>query len=1188
MIRLFGLLLVGLVLAGCQTAQSPAKFQTTNQEFKDSETGPLLFDNAFSTLSAADWMAASDMPLFLDRSMAASEVSYVLRKIGFEPSPAEVTPWIGQNRSNLIGDLTEGLDASPIIEFDDSINELTVENYGENYLEYNGTHWDSIIPVNPPSGSGFDAYVKVANGVLEDMQTVANGAIAKSGLGYGDILNSQGWVRIFDYNRGTGATGYVSKVGSLGEVLEITIEDGGRDYESNTSVIFIVKEYNGYATNGYGFESGVIRIKDGIANDYAITDHGSDYSLNTHLVNVSKNSFGVWQSTGSPSIQTDNSKYLSTSETKQYFLRQGITKEDKFYINFPQTDEQGSEVYYLNESQILELTGQISSAGYYTANEWLEFVADSSTGFGFQAKAYASNLRDGSLKIELTNPGESYLTKPLVILQGGSLLPGDFGAKESLQITAGNKILLLADASDFDGQVESVRFYGNGKDLGTQIRKVFQSVTLTSPGFGYTQAPEVTLEGGGGTGAEAVAQLEDARRNEDGQVQNNPRGLVGIALTNPGSGYTQAPTVIISGGGGGGARGRANVVESEIETQSTQLVPGLDRWALEWIPTSPGTYLIELEVTDDKGDITFVPTKAEIIVLPVVTSKSPKVDLFSEYDGESFTNKSSLRFTARASDVDGKLMDVQFYVNGQLLGEKIQSNYIDDQYQQPYSVEFSPTESGVYTVYAIARDNSGNYAMSDSVTFTTTKGEGSAPVVRITKPTMAAEGEVIVENGKVKDIEITNNGFGYVQSPEISILGSGYGAEANIDFEKNLSSPKYSQVNDNVLIVSEGQSYKSPKVDFIGGFMDMKASGQLAKAEIIRSSTVTNTEGGGRRTDYSYRVVLESGGAGYTAQPRAVITNGPEGMTAEAEYAPVSGTVSTVTITNQGQDSITPYDPQIIFVGGLNYSEILIDAFVDDAEGDKTITEVAFYVNGMLIQTLNRLDSNPDLKAPYQILWSPGGPGIYEIYATAEDSDGNLFTSPVIRREAFLSKPPSVEFNPSNRAYGYLMPDSLDENGSITNLGNTDFLPTSSLINQGYGYHSFPTLEFEDYRGALNLNQGGSGASAEVLLQDGLIAGIKVLAPGSGYAKYKKLTGSVKLGAEDDLLLGIQTDFMNELEVGQPLLFGLTESDVPDISLGTYEIMGFQPHVLQGSTASRTSTLKQFQNSDADEDQVFR
>lgn len=117
MIKLLGLLLVGLVLAGCQTGQSPAKFQTTKQEFKDSETGPLLFDNAFSTLSAADWMAASDMPMFLDRSMSASEVSYVLRKIGFEPSPSEVSLWIGQNRSNLVRDLIEELDATPVVEF---------------------------------------------------------------------------------------------------------------------------------------------------------------------------------------------------------------------------------------------------------------------------------------------------------------------------------------------------------------------------------------------------------------------------------------------------------------------------------------------------------------------------------------------------------------------------------------------------------------------------------------------------------------------------------------------------------------------------------------------------------------------------------------------------------------------------------------------------------------------------------------------------------------------------------------------------------------------------------------------------------------------------------------------------------------------------------------------------------------
>ena len=117
MFRIFVLLFVGLALAGCQTGPSTAESKTTSQKFKKSETEPLLVDSAFATLSAIEWMAESDMPLVLDRHMSASEVSYVLRKTGFEPSPAEISPWIGQNRSNLIKYLINGLDASPVIEF---------------------------------------------------------------------------------------------------------------------------------------------------------------------------------------------------------------------------------------------------------------------------------------------------------------------------------------------------------------------------------------------------------------------------------------------------------------------------------------------------------------------------------------------------------------------------------------------------------------------------------------------------------------------------------------------------------------------------------------------------------------------------------------------------------------------------------------------------------------------------------------------------------------------------------------------------------------------------------------------------------------------------------------------------------------------------------------------------------------
>ena len=185
-------------------------------------------------------------------------------------------------------------------------------------------------------------------------------------------------------------------------------------------------------------------------------------------------------------------------------------------------------------------------------------------------------------------------------------------------------------------------------------------------------------------------------------------------------------------------------------------------------------------------------------------------------------------------------------------------------------------------------------------------------------------------------------------------------------------------------------------------------------------------------------------------------------MAAVATINPNTGAVDSVQITNMGQNTTTPYDPVITFTGGLNYSEILITAEVEDLDNSNSVSAVSFYVNGTLMDDSQSIDSNPDAKAPYQILWSPDGPGIFTIYAAAEDSDGNVYTSPVIRREAFLSQPPYVEFNPMDRAYGYVMPENIDENGSIITSSAEGFLPIESLLNLGTGYHSFPRLEFVD------------------------------------------------------------------------------------------------------------------------------
>ena len=120
-------------------------------------------------------------------------------------------------------------------------------------------------------------------------------------------------------------------------------------------------------------------------------------------------------------------------------------------------------------------------------------------------------------------------------------------------------------------------------NLGYQVTDII----VSDSGSGYTYVPTVTLEGGGGTGATAVAYLGYGK-------------ITSIKITNPGSGYFSAPTVVIQGSQTNtGTIGTASAVLGNGLVRSPTVKIKFDRTA--------GTYTFETLAQSE----TFVGTGAE-------------------------------------------------------------------------------------------------------------------------------------------------------------------------------------------------------------------------------------------------------------------------------------------------------------------------------------------------------------------------------------------------------------------------------------------------------------------------------------------------------------------------------------------------------------------------------------------------
>ena len=100
---------------------------------------------------------------------------------------------------------------------------------------------------------------------------------------------------------------------------------------------------------------------------------------------------------------------------------------------------------------------------------------------------------------------------------------------------------------------------------------------------------------------------------------------------------------------------------------------------------------------------------------PPPSNLLPTITLTSPSSGTSMTAPGSFTLAAAASDADGWITDVAFYINGSLLATDTAA---------PYSFVWSSVPVGNYTVTARATDNAGAVVTSASVTVKVAKNRG--------------------------------------------------------------------------------------------------------------------------------------------------------------------------------------------------------------------------------------------------------------------------------------------------------------------------------------------------------------------------------------------------------------------------------------------------------------------------------
>lgn len=288
-------------------------------------------------------------------------------------------------------------------------------------------------------------------------------------------------------------------------------------------------------------------------------------------------------------------------------------------------------------------------------------------------------------------------------------------------------LLLSADAQDKDGDITQVVWYEGTTILGTSTVAPY-TLTLTNIAAGnYVFAASVEDNR---TATNLSTSVSVAVRATNIVVLTPPivsflAPTNGVNMTAPITFDIQASAADLDGIVVSVSFYDNDVLLSTVLTTDLQLDPDSGEvapYAFTYTPTV-GSHTLRAEALDSDGLTSSTSASITVAsppnVLPVATLTGPS-------NGASFTAPATVAVTATASDSDGSISSVRFFLDGVQMEQ-------DD--TDPYAVTFTNLTAGTYAIHARGVDSIGGVSDSATNTITVNPPVGVPPSVSLTSPT---------------------------------------------------------------------------------------------------------------------------------------------------------------------------------------------------------------------------------------------------------------------------------------------------------------------------------------------------------------------------------------------------------------------------------------------------------------------